>query len=133
MTRLERNIIRGHLTRPWADRSCETAVVFPAYGSVRSERTPPARRRPVNSKGRTTNPKLTWQVGPRWRLIGKYSGDPAEITNQNASQFIAEEATESEAGRRSLAFELDAVLSDSLMWNTVAGTTTVDRSIADVR
>jgi hypothetical protein len=64
--------------------------------------------------------KLTWQIHPNWRAVGKYSADPATITDRNASQWVAPGAgyTTDQGGDIASA-ELQAVLSDSLFWNTI--------------
>jgi len=43
-------------------------------------------------KGQDYLAKLTFQVDPSWRLVGKYSADPATITGSNASRFVLPEA-----------------------------------------
>jgi hypothetical protein len=95
---------------------------FAAYELVNSERTPSGSPTTRDFEGQNYNLKLTWQMAPSWRLMGRASGDPAEIANHNASQFTAvEAASRQKQGADVVALELNAVLSDSLMWNTVAG------------
>ena len=96
---------------------------FAAYELVNSKRTPNGSSTTRDYEGQNYNLKLTWQMAPSWRLMGRASGDPAEIANDNASQFVAPEATSRQKqGADVYALELNAILSDSLMWNTVAGT-----------
>jgi hypothetical protein len=95
---------------------------FAAYELVNSKRTPSGSPTTRDFDGENYNLKLTWQMAPSWRLMGRASGDPAEIANHNPSQFTAPEATSRQKqGADVYALELNAVLSDSLMWNTVAG------------
>jgi len=95
---------------------------FAAYELVNSKRTPSGSPTTRDFDGQNYNLKLTWQMTPSWRLMGRASGDPAEIANHNASQFTAPEAnSRQKQGADVYALELNAVLSDSLMWNTVAG------------
>jgi hypothetical protein len=66
--------------------------------------------------------KVSWQLSPSWRLVGKYQADPADITNANASSFVAPEAHRfQEQGSDIISAELNAVLTDALLWNTVVG------------
>jgi hypothetical protein len=66
--------------------------------------------------------KLSWQINPAWRAMLKYTSDPTDIDNVNSSPNYAEGATRfQEQGGYSYNFELNAVLSDSLLWNTMAG------------
>jgi len=95
---------------------------FAAYEAVNSKRTPSGSPTTRDFEGQNYNLKLTWQMAPSWRLMGRASGDPAEIANANASQYTAPEAaSRQKQGADVYAIELNAVLSDSLMWNTVAG------------
>ena len=95
---------------------------FAAYEAVNSKRTPSGSPTTRDFEGQNYNLKLTWQMAPSWRLMGRASGDPAEIANANASQYTAEEAaSRQKQGADVYAIELNAVLTDSLMWNTVAG------------
>ena len=95
---------------------------FAAYEVVNSKRTPVGSPTTRDYEGQNYNLKLTWQMAPNWRMMGRTSGDPAEIANDNASQFVAPEATSRQKqGADVYALELNAVLSNSLMWNTVAG------------
>ncbi len=103
---------------------------FGAYEYVKSERTPSGSPTTRDFEGQNYNLKLTWQAGSSWRLFAKASGDPAEIQNDNADQFVAAEATSfQKQGSDLYTFELNGVLSDSLMWNTVIG---AYRSMLDV-
>jgi hypothetical protein len=95
---------------------------FAAYQNVISEDTPVGSPTTRKFDGQNYNLKLTWQAAPRWRVIARASGDPAEIANDNASQFVAPEATaRQEQGADVVAAELNAVLTDKLVWNSVVG------------
>ncbi len=64
--------------------------------------------------------KMTWQISPSWRVTGKYTGDPSDIDNWNASAFVEPEANAFQTqGADIYSAELNGVLSESLMWNTV--------------
>ncbi|MEJ2580888.1 MAG: TonB-dependent receptor, partial [Acidobacteriota bacterium] len=95
---------------------------FVAYEFINSEQTPvdsPATR---DFEGQNYNVKLTWQAASKWRLVARASGDPAEIANDNASQFVTPEAmARQKQGADVYAIELNAVVADNLIWNTVAG------------
>jgi hypothetical protein len=66
--------------------------------------------------------KLTWQIAPSWRLMGKYSSEPATIDNANASRWVALEANSHEDySKEILNGELFGVLSDSLLWEATFG------------
>jgi hypothetical protein len=73
--------------------------------------------------------KITWQVHPSWRAMGKYSADPATITDRNASQWVAPEAGyTSEQGGDVASVELQAMLGKSLFWNTILSRQRIDYS-----
>ncbi len=100
----------------------DTLWFFAAYELVDSKRTPAGSPTTRDFEGHNYNLKLTWQIAPSWRLMGRASGDPAEIANQNASQFVTPEAaSRQKQGADVYAIDLNAVLTDGLMWNTVAG------------
>ncbi len=95
---------------------------FVAYEYFNSELTPVNSPTTRDFEGQNYNLKLTWQAGQNWRLVGRASGDPAEIANDNASQFVAPEATSRQKqGADVFAVELNGLLSDRTVWNTVAG------------
>jgi hypothetical protein len=96
---------------------------FAAYNYVDSQDTPADSPTTYGFVGNYTNLKLTWQIGSNWRLTGKYSGDPADIDNANASQYRTADATRFQTQPTDVyTADLNAVLSDSLMWNTTVGT-----------
>ena len=66
--------------------------------------------------------KLTWQAADNHRLVGKYSTDPAEIPGINSSQYYAASARGTqEQGGNIWQFELNSVLSESLLLNVQVG------------
>ena len=93
----------------------------PTSTSTRSPR-PSVRPPPATGTATNYNGKLTWQASSGWRLIGRFSGSPADIYNANASQWVTPDATAFQTqGTDLYTAELNGVLSDSLMWNTVVG------------
>jgi len=66
--------------------------------------------------------KVTWQVSDAHRAVFKISGDPAEIPNANASQFVSPEAgRQQDQGGDMYAAELNSVLSDSWLLSLQVG------------
>lgn len=71
-----------------------------------------------NYKGENYIGKLTWQMLENHRGVFKVSGDPAEIPGVNTSEFVMPEASrEQDQGGVNSSFELNSVLSDSLLLN----------------
>ena len=95
---------------------------FAAYEYIGSENTPtgsPTTRKATSSN---YNLKLSWQIAPNWRTFGRYAGSPAEIDNRDAEWFIAEEATTYQKQQNDIfSAEINGLLSQNLMWNTVVG------------
>lgn len=95
---------------------------FAAYEYINSESTPIGSPTTRDWEGTNYNGKLTWQASSGWRLIGRFSGSPADISNDNASQWVTPDAAAFQTqGTDLYTAELNGVLSDSLMWNTVVG------------
>jgi len=93
---------------------------FVAYQYVTSDLTPTGSATTRTFTGNYPLAKLTWQISPSWRVTGKYTGDPADIDNSNAGPFREPEANRFQTqGADIYSAELNGVLSDSLMWNTV--------------
>jgi outer membrane receptor protein involved in Fe transport len=93
---------------------------FVAYQYVDSDFTPSGSPTTRTFTGNYPLAKLTWQLSPSWRVTGKYTGDPADIDNADASAFRTPEATEFQTqGADIYSAEINGVLSESLMWNTV--------------
>jgi hypothetical protein len=66
--------------------------------------------------------KVTWQVDPAWRLVARWSDDPLDCDNCGTTRFVFPEAEDfQEQGGDLFGAELSAVLSDSLLWNTIVG------------
>ena len=66
---------------------------FAAYQYVKSDFTPIGAPSTRSFIGNYPLAKLTWQAGSNWRVTGKFTGDPADIDNVNAGQFVEPEAT----------------------------------------
>jgi len=93
---------------------------FVAYQYIASDFTPIGSPTTRTSKANFPLAKLTWQAGQSWRVTGKYTGDPADIDNIDASAFTTAEATRFQTqGADIWSAEVNGLLSDSLMWNTV--------------
>lgn len=93
---------------------------FASYEFVNSERTPDASPTTRDFEGQYGLAKLTWQVDPSWHVVGKYWSDPTDIANDDADRFHAADATTfQQQGGELISAELNAVLSDSWLWNTV--------------
>jgi len=82
------------------------------------------KRQPVNAlfhrnyQGENFIGKLTWQMVENHRAVFKISGDPAEIPGVNASEFVLPSgARQQDQGGTNSSFELNSVLSDSLLLN----------------
>jgi hypothetical protein len=87
-----------------------------------SETTPAQSPTTRKFKGKYYLGKVTWQVDPNWRLVGKVSGDPANIDNNNAASDILPEATRfQKQGAEIYQAELSSVLSSNLLWNVQVG------------
>ena len=93
---------------------------FTAYQYVKSDFTPIGAPSTRSFVGDYPLAKLTWQAGSSWRVTAKYTGEAADIDNVNASPFVQPEATYFQNQPTDVySAELNGVLSDSLMWNTV--------------
>jgi len=97
---------------------------FVAYEYVNNEQTPTFSTNTWGFEGNYPFAKLSWQAGTSWRVVGKYSGDPVTIANANALNTQYHDPT-AMANRDQGGFiangELNGVLSDSLMWNSIVG------------
>jgi hypothetical protein len=95
---------------------------FVSYAYVNSERTPTGSPNTRDFEANYPLAKLTWQIDPSWRLTGKYTADPTDISNDDAAFNIAEDAgLFVEQGTDIYSAELSAVLTESLFWNTTVG------------
>jgi len=66
--------------------------------------------------------KLTWQATPNWRLAAKWSADPADIDNSDASFDVAPEATTFQTqGGDIYTADANGVLGANLLWNIGLG------------
>ncbi len=95
---------------------------FTAYEYTDSRRTPakaPSTRKFV---GNYYLGKLTYQANDSWRVVGKYSGDPADIDNTDAGRFVMKEANGfQEQGGDIFQGAVDGVLSQSAFWDFKVG------------
>ena len=95
---------------------------FASYQYVTSERTPTNSPNTREFTGQYPIAKLTWQISPSWRASAKYTADPAEISNVNASYNVARESGAfKEQGASVLSADLNAALSSNLLWNVTVG------------
>jgi hypothetical protein len=100
----------------------DRAWFFASYGYLNDMFTPVDSPTTRDQEGHNYLGKITWQVGPSWRLSGKYTSDPSTWDNWNADRTVMPEATSHKKGTTALAsVELTSVLSDSLVWNTTLG------------
>lgn len=66
--------------------------------------------------------KITWQPGPAWSIVGKYSSTPWVTDNYPSSQFRAPEATAKWTDASAMAsLEVVGVLSDATLWSLRLG------------
>lgn len=95
---------------------------FLAFQNDRSELTPDRSESTQEFEGSYYLGKLTAQLGPSWQLSAKYSADPAEIDNANASQTVEAEATRfQEQGGDIVQADLTGTISSSLLWSLRGG------------
>ena len=95
---------------------------FVSYEDVTSDQTPNLSPTTRAYKGQNYIGKVTWQLDPNWRVIGKISGDPADIDNNNASQYNTPETTRFQSqGGKIYQAEASGILSPSLLFNFQAG------------
>lgn len=66
--------------------------------------------------------KITWQIGPAWRLSVKGLNNPSSTDNANASRWVMSEATAAARRRQEVtSTELTALLSETTLWSFTAG------------
>ncbi|MGD8440662.1 MAG: TonB-dependent receptor, partial [Holophagae bacterium] len=95
---------------------------FASVGHTEDVFTPAEAAAAEDMQGQTYLAKITWQIDPGWRLAGKYTTDPTTIDNWGVSRTTLPEASAFKKGTTTLtSTELNAVLSDALMWNTTLG------------
>lgn len=95
---------------------------FTAYEFTNSENTPSGSPTTRDFEAEYILGKLTYQISDSWRLVGKYSTDPADIANANASRSISPEATRfQEQGGDLFSGSLDGILTPSLIWDFKVG------------
>ena len=95
---------------------------FLSYEDIDSQSTPFGSVTTFKYKGQNYIGKATWQVSPNWRMVGKISGDPAEIDNGISSAFNTAEADQFQTqGGDIYSAELSGILSPSLLWTGQIG------------
>jgi uncharacterized protein (DUF2141 family) len=95
---------------------------FGSYQWTDDEFTPIASPTTNIVNGQNSLAKITWQIADSWRLTGRYSADPKEEENWNASRWVMPDATAvSKDATTVVAGELHSVLSDSLLWHATLG------------
>ncbi len=96
---------------------------FTSYEYINSEFTPIGSPTTRDWEGINYLGKVTWQAGPDWRVVAKYSDTPTDIANDDADRFHAEEATSfQEQGTSLVTAEINGVLSNSLLLGLRGGT-----------
>jgi hypothetical protein len=97
---------------------------FASFQKSKTEQTPTFSTNTWTFDGEYPFLKLSWQVDPSWRVVAKYSSDSATIDNDNAriTNYVDPDtmAWRDQPGEV-ISAELNAVLSDALLWNTVIG------------
>jgi hypothetical protein len=97
---------------------------FASYQKSDTKQTPTFSTNTWTFDGQYPFVKLSWQLNPSWRLVGRYSSDSATIDNANAripNYIDADTMADRDQPGEVVAGELSAVLTDALLWNTVAG------------
>jgi hypothetical protein len=95
---------------------------FLSYQMTNDQFTPIASPTTNKVQGQNYLAKVTWQIADSWRLTGRYSRDPRENENWNASRWVMPDATAvSKDATAVFSGELNSVLSESLLWNTTLG------------
>ena len=95
---------------------------FLAFQNDVTELTPDASPTTQKFDGSYYLGKLSAQLGTNWQLAAKYSADPADIDNGNASQTVLEEANLfQEQGGDIVQADLTGTLSSNLLWNLRGG------------
>ncbi|MBI4915887.1 MAG: TonB-dependent receptor [Acidobacteria bacterium] len=95
---------------------------FTSFEDIASQQTPAGSPATRDYNGQNYIGKLTWQLNPNWRIVGKLSGDPADIDHDEADAFTTIEAGEHQKqGGQIYQAELSGVLSPNLLWSVQAG------------
>jgi hypothetical protein len=103
---------------------------FGSYEDISSKRTPFQSTDVRDFQGQNYLGKLTWQAAESWRVVGKYSGDPATIDGSNADATVETEALSTQdQGGTIYQGELAGVLSANLIWDVGVG---INRQELDV-
>jgi hypothetical protein len=95
---------------------------FASAEDISTEVTPTGSPTTREFEGQNYLGKITWQVNPTISVVGKYSSDPAEITNANAGRFVAPEATRTQEQGGDIAnLALSAVIGANGIFDFSAG------------
>ncbi len=95
---------------------------FASYEDITSDLTPYLSPTTRSYQGQNYIGKVTWQVNPNWRVVGKISGDPADIDNANASQYASPETTRFQTqGGKIYQGEVSGILSPALLFGFQTG------------
>jgi hypothetical protein len=97
---------------------------FASYQYNKTDQTPTFSTNPRALEGEYPLLKLSWQANPSVRVVARYSSDSATIDNDNAllTAYVDPDtmAWRDQPGEV-ISAELNAVLSDALLWNAVVG------------
>jgi hypothetical protein len=89
---------------------------------IATETTPTGSPTTTEFEGQNYLGKLTWHASPEWQVVGKFSSDPAEIPNANASRFRPPGTTRrQEQGGEIYTADVTGVLTSSLFLDAQAG------------
>jgi len=103
---------------------------FASYLWRDNEFTPIASPTTFDDEAHSYLAKVTWQAGPGWRVVGKYSTEPSATENLFASRWVMPEAGILLHGSEGVSsVQLSAVLSDSLLWDTTVGRYEIDSNV----
>ncbi len=95
---------------------------FASYGRTNEKTTPTGAPTTREDQGELFLGKLTWQPGPSWSVVGKYSYSPVIEDNLGSSQFTAADATAIWNRKPSIAtLETVGVLSPNVLWSLRLG------------
>jgi len=95
---------------------------FASYQWLEDLFTPIGSPTTTEQEGQASLGKVTWQVGPGWRLAVRGMADRTTWDNWGASRWVMPEATGFKRGETGVSSaELTSVLSDSLLWTVTAG------------
>jgi hypothetical protein len=95
---------------------------FGSYEDISSKSTPFMTTDVRDFQGENYLGKLTWQAAESWRVVGKYSADPAVIEGSNADPTVETAALSTqEQGGTIYQGDVSGVLSTELIWDLGVG------------